>query len=171
VINLDEMAAALYPSMPNTTAQPAATSTETEAERFYRTAAKPTAESGKVQPTRPPPTPTAPTTTPLAATDPATAATAANLRALGVVVEGVSDSQLVATNDAALKAARATQDAEIAGWEAESRRTIPAADIAAAEKFAATLDADVRDALASTGLGSHPAIIRLAAKLAARAAP
>jgi hypothetical protein len=159
------------PAATPASAQPAATKTAQEvvAEDFFAKAARPTAETGKaVQPT--PPAAPAPTATATPA-DPATAAAAANLRTLGVVVEGVSDSQLVAANDAALKAARATEDATVASWEAESRRTIPAHEIAAAETFAATLDGDVREVLASSGLGSHPAIIRLAAKLAVRGAP
>jgi len=92
-----------------------------------------------------------------------------DLEALGVKVpEGatVTSAQRIQLHDASMKAQREDQDAQVASWEAEARK-LPPADVEAAQAFAREhLDDELRDVLASTGLGSHPGVIRLAARLA-----
>jgi hypothetical protein len=99
----------------------------------------------------------------------AEAATIADLEALGVKVpDGVTmrPETLVAMHDASVKAHLAAQDAEIAGWESESLK-LPPEDLAAARQFAQEhLDADALDALARSGWGSNPSLVRTAVKVA-----
>jgi hypothetical protein len=150
---------------------------ETPAQRFYRVAERAShgqaSDSNSPKPaptaTASPPAPTAAPTAAVPAVDPATAAIVANLKTLGVELPaGLDPTQGIAFHDAAIKAHRATQDAEVAGWEAQTRRDVPQHEIASAEAFAAThLDDEIRGVLASSGLGSHPGIVRLAAKLQA----
>jgi hypothetical protein len=101
----------------------------------------------------------------------AEAATIADLEALGVKVpDGVtlSPAQRIQLHDASMKAQREDQDAQVASWEAEARK-LPPADVEAAQAFAREhLDDELRDVLMTSGLGSHPGIVRLAAKLARR---
>jgi len=162
--DLDAAAARMYappaPPTPNAPTTAAAApeaaalpmTLEDRAAKFYRPAPPPvetpTADA-----------PTVPTTDPVVA----------DLAALGIVnPEGsaLTPEAFVSLHDSVVSAHRATQDAEIAGWEAQTRRDVPQHEITAAEAFAVThLDAEVRDVLASTGLGSHPGIVKLAAKL------
>ena len=99
----------------------------------------------------------------------AEAARIADLEALGVKVpDGVTmrPETLVAMHDASVKAHLAAQDAEIAGWESESLK-LPPEDLAAARQFAQEhLDADALDALARSGWGSNPSLVRTAVKFA-----
>jgi hypothetical protein len=171
---------AVKPNAPQTAAPPIPSATpatpgsvpapetfEQRAERFYRTAHTATPADGFAK--QDAPTTTAPSAPPPTAASAAeTSARAADLRLAGVAVEGLSDVQIVAANDAAIKAHFAAQSAEIDGWEARTRAEVPQAEIASAQAFAAThLDDEIRGVLTSSGLGSHPGIVRLAAKLQA----